>query len=425
MILCMKQMNKPKMQENRPDSFPGYSQGGTVVDSVAYFTANSYQEMADPGRVWCKERPMPYPFAASFSLDNLQKLKTFDFEDTYDSSPLVYKLGGREIIIAHQFKTCSTRAIDVQTGERLWESAPNQPGKFFFGFTYYEGKDGLIIIVCSDNGLHGLDAATGSELWFFPSKHGVTPCVDQAAGTVYFQYTGALVKLDANTGVVIHSIKVPAPNDCVSWNTMFVKDAGIKIVTYWYGKGFYGSAIRVYNEDLQLCWEIQGIPASRKATLCYAGKKVYIGSGDHWQQDYVKLDDQRWKTITAYDINSGDTVWVTDLSEYTFSCLPNIIYCNGYLIGETQTNIHGYPYLIFVFDAKNGNIIKVLHRDSPANSCAPPVFSAGKLLSGDLISDSVLVTRLGDGEPVDWIGAFADGQTHTMAVPDRALKSLY
>ena len=413
-------------RENFPHSIAGYSQGGTVVDSVAYFTANSYQEMADPGKVWQNERPMPYPFAASFCINSFKKIRTYDFEDTYDSTPIVLESSGRMIIAAHQYKAMKTSAFDVQTGEKLWDSPANQGGALFFGYSYYHSKKGLLLIVCSDSGLHALDALTGREEWFFPSPHGVTPCVDQGKGRIYYQYNGGISILDASSGLCLSSLSVDNPAVCISWNTVLAGEGKDKrIVTYWYEKGFFGSCIRVYDMELKFIWEKKGIPASRKATLCCADAKIFIGSGDHWQQDYIKLKDQSWKTISAYDLYTGKTAWLTSMHEYEYSCIPNIIYCNGWLIAESQTNICGFPYLVFVLNAKNGEILRLWYRKGPANSCAPPVFSSGMLLSGDLISDNVLVTRLGEGENSDWIGAFGDGQTHSMTAPDYALTNLY
>ncbi len=58
-------------------------------------------------------------------------------------------------------------AFDRDTGQVEWISAPNQPGAYFFGYSYYRREDGskLIFMACA-KGLHALSSETGEDLWW-------------------------------------------------------------------------------------------------------------------------------------------------------------------------------------------------------------------------------------------------------------------
>ncbi|WP_165971901.1 PQQ-binding-like beta-propeller repeat protein [Paenibacillus piri] len=412
---------------HQPLQVAGYSQGGTVVEGVAYFTANSFQEhLNEEGHLTRIEKPLKYPYVVAFDTGTLEVIRTYDFEDTYDSSPLVLpKKDGTWLVLAHEHINQRTVAMNRDTGEIAWISEANQPGSMFFGYSYYVKKDGTTLILANvQNGLHAISLEDGKEAWFIPGTGGVTPCVDQAGGHIYCQWSGRLSKINAETGAVIQTVAVEEPSSCVSWNTVLAHDEhGYHIITYWYSPRLYGSAIRVYDAGLTLLWEKSGLSLSKKATLAYHGGSVFVGSGDHWQSYYSEPNTD-WKNITAYRVNNGEIAWKLDLSGYHYSNIPNIVYCNGMLIAETQTNIRPLGYHLLVMDALNGALLKSYYKELPANSCAVPLLTGGKWFSGDLVTNSVLVTELGTGGPADWIGAYGNGQTNDMCVDSKALTAL-
>ena len=57
---------------------------------------------------------------------------------------------------------------------------------------------------------------------------------------------------------------------------------GYFVATRWYGKPAWDSAIRVYDNDLNLVWEKTGLPNGKKDTLTYAQGKLVTGSGNGW-----------------------------------------------------------------------------------------------------------------------------------------------
>ena len=413
------------MDINAPRRVNGYSQGGTIVDGIAYFTANSYQEyIGDDGTLTNVFKSEGHPYVVAFEIDTLNIVRTYPFADTYDSTPLVIaQKDGTWLVLAHEHENARTVAMNRDTAEVEWISEANQPGGMFFGYSVYEKKDGTKLVLASvKNGLHAMSLETGEDEWFIGMSGGVTPCVDQIRGFIYFQTSGKIVKIDADSGEIVQTATVEAPSSAVCWNTIWVDDEnGSYVATYWYSSQLYGSAIRVFDPELNLCWEKKGLPMSKKATQAYYGGVLFAGCGDHWQKgEYLNHTSTDWKKITAYHITSGEKKWELDLSPYSLTSVPNIIYCNGLLIAETQTN-YRLGYHIFIIDASDGTLLQYLFQERPANSCGVPIFSGGCLFSGDLISDSVLVTTIGSGTATDWIGAYGNAQTNDMCASAAAL----
>ncbi|MFD0675700.1 MULTISPECIES: hypothetical protein [unclassified Paenibacillus] len=415
------------MEPISPQQVKGYSQGGTVVDGIAYFTANLYQELfSEDGTLFNNmNKATDYPYVAAFDIETLKVVQVYPFADTYDSSPIVIdKKDGTRLLLAHEHEYARTVAMRTDTAEIEWVSETNQPGSMFFGYSYYLKKDGAKLVLASvKNGLHAMSLETGNDEWFVESRGGVTPCVDQKKGFIYYQTDGKLVKIDAETGMIVKTAIVGTPSSSICWNTIWAEDEGsCYVVTYWYSSELFGSAIRVYDPELSLIWEKKGLSLSKKATIAYHAGVLFAGCGDHWQKvDYLELEDDSWKKISAYQIRNGKVEWELDLREYGFTCIPNIIYCNGMLIAETQTNFRQLGYHIFVINAANGKLLNHYYNEMPANSCGVPLLSGGKWFSGDLVSDSVLVTTIGSGQKTNWIGAFGNGQTNDMCAPDSAL----
>lgn len=405
--------------EDPPDSDWGlhnYSQGGVVVDSVAYFTGAS---IAPTDRRPNHHKSRNFPYVVAFNVDDFTKIRTYNIRDTYDSAPLVItKRDGTRLVIAHECEPDRTVAVNARTGNVEWLTECNQPTGYFFGYSYYIRDDAVkILLMAAHNGLHANSAEDGKELWAVYGKTdgGVTPCVDQTAGLIYYQCSGELMKIRAQTGQVLKTVSVPDPSRCVSWNTVLVNDShGHYIATYWYGRPEWDSAIRVYDRDLNLVWERTGLPLYKKATLTYVDGKLVTGSGNGRSDQYV---GSKWKYVAAYAISTGKILWKCDLSAYGYRHIANVPYYNGYFYAESQ-DTKGFTSKLFRIRASDGKLADVYDYKRPITSCAPSIIARGRMFSGDLFQDKIVVTRIAEGSKADWIGPFCDPQTNTYALPD-------
>ncbi len=258
-----------------------YAQGGVALDGIAYFTST------DGSRRPGVRKTEDFPAVVAFDINNFKTVKTYPFAQTYDSSPLVIqKKDGTWLVLAHEHKNRRTVAMNRDTAEVEWISESNQPGAYFFGYSCYMRQDGskLILMACT-NGLHAMSSETGGDVWWVrkPSTGGITPCVDQTGGLIYYQCNGQVLKIRAIDGQVLKSVDVAKPNTCISWNTVLVSDShGDFVATRWYGKPVWDSAIRVYDRDLNLVWEKTGLPNGKKDTLTYAEGNLVTGCGNGW-----------------------------------------------------------------------------------------------------------------------------------------------
>ncbi|MHC4815846.1 MAG: PQQ-binding-like beta-propeller repeat protein [Planctomycetota bacterium] len=407
---------------------PGYCQGGIVVDGIAYFTAG--------------ERRAPYPNIVAFDVDTFEIVKRYPFDSTYDSSPMIVRdSDGTDLIIAHEDQNQRTVAMDLASGQIAWVSAPNQPGRQFGGYALFKlderaarsvgvpDRSGDIILASCANGLHALSARTGTSLWHLKPKtignyNGVTPCVDQAAGHVFYQADKAIYKIDVITGRVLAQAQVPPPNVSISWNTVFVDDKhGRYVATYWYGapsKDRYDCAIRVYDTDLNLEWERTELPLDRKTTLCYFDGKLVVTPGHVFS--YFNYSGDGWKYIPAYDISTGTLVWKCDLSAYDYPGMLNAVYYNGFVFAET-VNYRGYgepPSFVFKIDGSTGRLVEVFGRGDWVTSCAPCIIAHGKLFSGDINFDRITAVQIAENSKQDWPSVFGTPARNTMALPEES-----
>lgn len=414
-------LNKTTLSQS-PPSTQGYCQGGVVVNGIAYFTSKD-----------CKEADFPYVVA--FDTRSLKLVNKYDFKDTFDSSPLVIETRQKKwLVIAHE-KSGRTVARKLDSGEIEWV-VDNHPGVLFFGFSYYLCDDGskLILVSCT-NGLHAI-TETGNEIWHVArsTSGGVTPCVDQAAGVVYYQYNQGVLKVDATSGEVLDSVMVPGTaNICTSWNTVLVNDRyGYYIATYWRSHGSWSkkpewnSVVRVYDTDLNLVWERTGLPIGNKATLTYTAGKLITGCGPGYDAQDQRPPNDNWKYVKAYAISDGRLLWQCDLRKYKFNGILNIPCLNGYLYAETQEwafeGKPAYTSYLFKINAATGTLEEVLNYKRAKTSCAPPLIAHGRVFSGEWTLDKVAVTEVAKNSKAEWPGAFGDPQTHQMSVRDTNAK---
>jgi len=401
----------PKTQD--PESASGldfYCQGGVVLEGVAYFTST------DGSRRPGVHKSPDFHSVVTFGLRDFRKRATYPFARTYDSSPfLIQKKDGTWLVLAHEHKKARTVAINRDTGAVEWISAANQPGAYFFGYSYFRCEDDTkIILTACANGLHAISSENGRDVWWVKqaSTGGVTPCVDQKNGWVFYQCDAKVLKLRAVDGEILGSVKVDSPNRCISWNTVLVDDPhGYFVATRWYGAPEWDSAIRVYDKNLKMAWERKALPSGKKDTLTYADGKLVTGSGNGWSKKYT---GDKWKYIAAYSIATGKVIWKCDLSGYPYRCIINVPFYSGFFYAETQDGPPGTSR-VFRIEASGGKIAEVLDYGRPITSCAPCIIAHGKILSGDLWEDRIVVTRIAENSSVDWPGPFGDPQTNQNA----------
>jgi len=129
------------------------------VDGIAYFTAD------DGNYVKTGLRAPEFSSVVAFDVRSFKKVRTYHFDKTYDSSPLVFqKRDGTWLVIAHEWKKARTVALRRDDGRVAWICRPNQPGAYFFGFSYYQAGD-------------------GSKILFAAAANGCTPCRARRART--------------------------------------------------------------------------------------------------------------------------------------------------------------------------------------------------------------------------------------------------
>ena len=179
-----------------------FDQGGVVVNGVAYFTGDGTT-------------------IGAFDPKTFQLLTTYSVGGhTYDSSPLVFPenptIDSTWLVIAHDIDDSETVALNRDTGATVWTSAANQPGDYFFGYSYYQRTDGSrLILAANTNGLHAMSSQTGQDIWSVPatSTGGITPAVDQTNGWIFYQHDGQLLKVNAANGSVLTTADVTSGSE--------------------------------------------------------------------------------------------------------------------------------------------------------------------------------------------------------------------
>jgi hypothetical protein len=262
-----------------------------------------------------------------------------------------------------------------------------------------------------------MSGETGKDVWWLKERStgGVTPCVDQERGWIFYQCNGQMLKVRATDGKVLRSAAVDTPNVCISWNTVLVDDnCGCFVATRWYGKPEWDSAIRVYDKDLNLVWERTGLPIGKKDTLTYVGGRLVTGSGNHWSRKY---EGDAWRYVAAYSISDGSIIWKCDLSQIPYESLFNLPCYNGYLYAETTGGKYGSSRLLRI-RASDGALVETLDYGRSISSCAPCIIAHGRVFSGDLGEDRIVATQIAKNSKVNWPGPFGDSQTNQFALAE-------
>lgn len=291
------------------------------------------------------------------------------------------------------------------------------------------------ILVESDLGLYCLNLENGETLWSFVHDgtdaviHGCTPAVDQTNGFIYYQSYNRLYKINAINGAMIAKQTVASPSFAESGNTVLVNDVhGYHILTYWYATAAYSGTIRCYDINLVLEWTVTGLNTTYKNVLCYHDGVVFTGTGDN----FGNAEQILWYTgeleqcrIIAYNISDGSIKWTYDPHPLDTWDLNNrrgileCIYCNGYIVAETQT-CGTKAMEVFVLNATTGALVRGYTHVAAASSCGRPALSKGKMFSGDLLTNTTLVTVVGTGAEDDF-APFGTNKTNSMESPDTAL----
>jgi hypothetical protein len=176
----------------------------------------------------------------------------------------------------------------------------------------------------------------------------------------------------------------------------------------------FDSALRVYDKDLKLVWEKTNLPFGYKVTLTYVAGKLITGSGNGGCHTYI---GHKWKYIPAYAICDGSTVWQCNLADYDYGNILNVPYFNGFLYAESQ-DLPPLSSKVFRIRACDGLLTEVINYDRPLTSCAQCIIAHGRIFSGDLWEDRIVVTKIAENSKADWPGPFGDPKTNTMALPD-------
>ncbi len=202
----------------------------------------------------------------------------------------------------------------------------------------------------------------------------------------------------------------------------------------------------MYDRDLNLVWERTGLPNGKKDTLTYAEGKLVTGSGNGWakrrvrprrlapkpppksrnwrsehfrrfverQQWEMLYQGDRWKHIAVYSSIDGTIQWKCDLSRFDYLAIANLPYFNGYFYAENG----GWPpetTKLFRIRAADGPFEEAYDYGRIITSCATHIIACGKVFSGDLWLDRLVVTRIAENAHGDWPGPFGDPQTNQMA----------
>jgi len=354
--------------------------------------------------------------------DSFEELWTYKFEDMYDVSPMVEKTtDGTWLIIEHERANSRVRALYLSDGKEAWCSDNNIPYIGGTGLNYYISKNGLTIVLAKgSNGLHALSVEDGSELWFTPAQSwfSTIPAVDQKNRWIYSQSFERVEKFDAETGRLIKSVYTKPDAITSHSNTLLVDDEyGYFIATANWNGNLLNGDISVYDSTLNLIWKRQRF-IERLSSLCYHDGTLFSSQCGGWYVFQNELTDKTsWKYITAYEIRNGNIRWNLDLSEYNYSNIHDVIYCNNYVYAITDNTGSALKEnrLLFRIRAEDGYLEEVFDFGFPKSICASPVISNGKLF------EAGIVTYLGEGEKCDWYGQYGVRQLNHNAASDNAV----
>lgn len=380
---------------------------GVVCNGVGYF------EQADGKLVKAAD------------LDTYELLWQYNYEDIYDVAPMVdHKKDGSWLIVEHERANSRVKALYLSDASVAWISDNNIPYIGGTGFSYYRTNGGdLLVLAKGSNGLHALSFEDGTTRWFSPAQswYGTIPAVDQKNRWIYSVSFERIDRLDAETGKLMKSVYTQPDAMTTHSNTLLVDDDyGYYVATAnWNGDLTKGNIV-VYDSLLNVIWKKDRF-IERLSTICYHDGLLYTGQCAGWYPYLYDLVSKRdFRHITAFNIGNGSVVWDLDLSEYRWSNIHDVVYCNGYLYAITD-NIGSSEVmnrLLFRIEAKTGKVNEVLDYGVPISICASPVVTNGRLF------EAGVVTIIGKGKKTDWTGQFSTGQTNTNSANDLAVQEI-
>lgn len=387
---------------------PDYRQGMVGLGNSVFVTASSYHH---PDFFTKVDNNINY-FLCEFDIKNFVIKKYFPAKDTYDSSPCIISLNShRKIVCVHEHIQRRTVAFDCHSGKKLWSSEKNQPGSYFLGHSFINlKKNSGLLLSPTSNGLVALNILNGKTVFKIPAKQTITPAIDSKNQIIFMSSSGFLSKINAIKGKIIKQIAIEKPNTCISWNNLFLPNKEL-LITYWYEPIPFGSAIRVFNSNLELIWEKLHLPLSKKFTLCSNDNFVFTGCGDRWQRDYYNSSNKDWKNISAYNVQNGNSEWKIDLNEYDFESIMNLIIYKNKLLALSTGFKNNY---LFIIDINKGILINTYGPYKPQMTCAPSILHKGYILKGDTVTNSVLAIKLPFAEEIEWSTPFGFDYNNTM-----------
>jgi len=260
-------------------------------------------------------------------------------------------------------------------------------------------------------GLHCINLENGEELWWFDpdgNALGATPAVDQSNNLIYFQARNRLWKINALNGALLDFVTVTDPNNFQCGNTVLVDDGhGYFIAVQYNDWKANGGAVKVYDINLDLVWEVKDLNLNLKTVLAYYDGVIYVGFGNNFNYpDVVEWYSGGLENagVKAYDITDGTLLWTYICDEdaeweaYGRGVI-DVIYCNGYVVFNT----HRDNAEIYILDASDGSLVKKWEGDfGKADACAPAALSGGRLYWGSLQDNKIICVQIGIGDYKDW-----------------------
>lgn len=130
----------------------------------------------------------------------------------------------------------------------------------------------------------------------------------------------------------------------------------------------------------------------------------------------TSLRSSDFHSVVAFDVHTLRKGRTYPISQ-TCDSLFNLPYFNGHFYAETTGGQHGASKLLRI-RASDGALVETLDYGRSISSRAPCIVAHGKVLSGDLGEDRIVVTQIAEKSKTDWPGPFGPPQTNPFALVD-------